>query len=210
MTWRKERVRHKPLSETLSEMAADSTEPRISLRHFMDRAGDRAFGALLFILAFPNIVPTPPGTSAVLGLPMLLLAGQLAWGRRTPWLPRFIAERSLDRGIFAHAVERIAPALRRFERFLKPRAAWLVSPLPERMIGLVTFVLALVIFLPIPLGNIVPAIAICIISLGLLEHDGIAAAVGATLGIAALFLLWGAILVSIRVIVRVIESIGLV
>ncbi len=44
--------------------------------------------------------------------------------------------------------------------------------------GLVCFALAVILFLPIPLLNILPAAAIAIMALGLAERDGIAAALG--------------------------------
>jgi hypothetical protein len=43
---------------------------------------------------------------------------------------------------------------------------------------LLFLVLGVVIFLPIPFGNMLPAIAIIMISLGLIEEDGVLVVVG--------------------------------
>ena len=51
---------------------------RVSVGEIVDRFGTRAFGALLFIFALPNLLPLPPGSSTVLGAPLLLLAPQVA------------------------------------------------------------------------------------------------------------------------------------
>ena len=159
-------LKHQPLSELLARIAADNTRERVSVADLLELAGDRAFGALMFVVALPNVVPTPPGFSAVLGLPLILLSAQFLWGRRTPWLPRAIVTRSIARTDFSSVISRMTSPMRRFERILKPRLGLLVSPAAERLLGIV---LAIILFLPIPLGNMLPASAICIVSLALVE-----------------------------------------
>jgi hypothetical protein len=48
----------------------------------------------------------------------------------------------------------------------------LATPPMEYVVGLVCFVLSVILVLPIPLGNIAPALAICFMALGILERDG--------------------------------------
>jgi len=59
----------------------------------------------------------------------------------------------------------------------------------ERLIGLVAFPLALILFLPIPFGNIPPALAIACLALGLAERDGAAVVVGYVLSAASVAIL---------------------
>jgi hypothetical protein len=162
----------------------------------------------MFVLAVPNVVPMPPGTSAVLGFPLVILAFQLCYGRSAPWLPKTLAARSLPRARFAAALARTNPTLRRAERVLKPRLGFLVSPMAERFIGLVLLVLALILFLPIPFGNMLPAAAICVMSLSLLEHDGLAALIGAALGAVAVLLVWGAVVTFFRAAAAALEHLA--
>lgn len=192
------RATHPALSELLSQVACDEALERVSVANILERAGDRAFGALLFVFAFPNVVPMPPGASAVLGLPLVLLAGQFLCGRKTPWLPRVIRKRAVPRRDFATLLVRISPVLRRIERVLRPRFGLLVGPAAERIIGLVLLVLSVILFLPIPLGNMLPAAAICLISLALIEHDGLIVVVGAILAALAILLVWGAVVAVLR------------
>ena len=165
------------LSEILSGLAADERRSRISVADIFQAMGDRAFGALILIFALPNIVPTPPGTSALTGTPLVFLAAQLMLGQK-PWLPRIIADRSMTRQDFASIVTRVTPWLAKAERMLRPRLGFLIYPPAEYLIGFVCLVLAVILALPVPLGNILPAIAICFFSFGILERDGICVLIG--------------------------------
>jgi hypothetical protein len=156
----------------------------------VDSLGERAFGALMFIFAVPNIIPTPPGTSAILGLPLVILTYQVMIGRQSLWLPETIRKRRMSQEVLGSFVSKILPVMAKLERVLKPRFGLLVSSdLSERLIGLITFSLSIVLFLPIPLNNMLPAAAISCIALGLAERDGLAVGVGYLLGLASVAVL---------------------
>ena len=60
------------LSEMLVSVANDPDRIEISVADIRDAMGDRAFGALMFVLAAPNALPVnAPGVSVVLGIPLL-------------------------------------------------------------------------------------------------------------------------------------------
>jgi hypothetical protein len=156
----------------------------------VDSLGERAFGALMFIFAVPNIIPTPPGTSAILGLPLVILTWQLMIGRQSIWLPEVIRKRKISREVLGSFVSKVLPYMGKIEKVLKPRFGLFVSSdASERVIGFITFALSLVLFLPIPLNNMLPAAAISCIALGLAERDGIAVGLGYVLGIASVAVL---------------------
>src|SRR6185369_9355618 len=151
-------------SQLLRDFLSSHTEPRISLGSLRDALGDRGFGVLLFIFALPNLIPVNiPLLSAVLGAPLVLLAAQLTYGRHKPWFPHWLARQSVSRQNFEAVVRRALPHLERAEELLRPRLTVLLSWTGERLIGLGLLVLTLVLALPIPFGNWLPAVAICII-----------------------------------------------
>lgn len=168
---------HRGFSEVLRELAALERE-RVSVADILQAFGDRAFGALLLVFSLPNALPMPPGTSAILGAPLVFIAFQLMLGRPVLWLPGVIVDRSLKRDDFRALAAKIEPWVVRLERLLKPRAHWLTSPFADRLTGAGCFLLSLVLFLPIPFGNMPPAIAISAFALGLIERDGVAIAAG--------------------------------
>jgi hypothetical protein len=57
-------------------------------------------------------------------------------------------------------------------------------------------VLAIVLTLPIPFGNWLPAFAICIVGLAIVEKDGVAVLIGLAVGVVSLFVA-GAVLIGL-------------
>ena len=178
------------LSAILRAIARDGTRDRISIGDLLQAMEHRAIGALMFIFAVPNAIPVPPGVSAVLGAPLIFLSFQLMLGQR-PWLPRVITDRSLSRYEFEKVVDLAAPWLARAERLMRPRLQQLAHPPAKYVVGLLCLVLSVILFLPIPLGNMLPSIAICIMSLGLLERDGVWVLIGLVTAVISLVIVWG-------------------
>jgi hypothetical protein len=173
-------------SQLLRDFVASHTEPRISLGALRDALGDRGFGVLLFIFALPNLVPVNiPLLSAVLGLPLVLLAAQLTYGRHKPWFPKWLTAQSFSREGFAAVVTKALPALERIEFLLRPRLTVLLSWTGERLIGIAILILALILTLPIPFANWLPAFGIAIFGLAIVEKDGLAVLAGLGVGIAS-------------------------
>jgi hypothetical protein len=181
----------------LRALADDQARERISIGDLASALGDRALGALLFVFAIPNVVPTPPGASTLLGTPLLLLAAQLTFGRR-PWLPALIARQSMSRDGFRGLVHRASPWLEQAERLLRPRWSAFALPPMEYLVGLVCLLLAAILVLPIPLGNIPPALAIALMALGILERDGVWVLVGMVVAVASTVVVSGVVFAIFR------------
>ncbi|WP_280950447.1 exopolysaccharide biosynthesis protein [Rhizobium leguminosarum] len=189
---RRPRPKGRRLSSILRQMAADHSRERISIGDLFDTMGDRAISALMLIFALPNAFPTPPGTSAVLGAPLIFLAAQLTFGLK-PWLPKVIANRSMRREDFETIVGRIHRWLAWAERMLKPRLAIFAEPPAEYLAGAACLLLSIVLLLPVPLGNILPAITISVFAFGILGRDGLFALIGFVMTAVSLVIAGGGI-----------------
>ena len=117
---------------------------------------------------------------------------------RLPWLPPFIANRSMSRDDFAQTISRATPLLARAERLLKPRLSFFVKDRAQNVIGAVCLLLAVILMLPIPLGNMLPAIAISLISLGVLERDGAWVLGGFAVAAGSIFIVAGVVYAMAR------------
>lgn len=178
------------LSSILTAIARAQDKDRISIGDLLEALRRRALGALMFIFAVPTALPMPPGVSAVLGAPLLFLTAQLMLGMK-PWLPRFITDRSLSRVDFERVVATTAPWLARAESVMRPRLTMLAARPAVHLVGLVGLCLSIILFLPIPLGNMLPSIAICIMSLGILERDGLWILIGLIVAVLSVVVVWG-------------------
>ncbi|MGI2034771.1 exopolysaccharide biosynthesis protein [Rhizobium panacihumi] len=184
-------------SEILANLAGDESRERISVGDILASMDDRAIAALIFVFSVPNCFPTPPGTSSVLGIPLIFLTAQLMLGMK-PWLPRLIADRSMTRADFAAMMARTQPWIIKAERMLQPRLQIFATPLAERLLGCLCLVLALVLALPIPLGNMLPALALCIIAFGILEKDGVWTIAGSAIGVVSLGVVAGVVYAMVK------------
>jgi hypothetical protein len=177
-----------PLSQQLLRLVQAGESERVSLGDLLAGIKTHARATLLILFAIPNLLPGLPGTSAITGLPLVVLTFQMMLGRPV-WLPGFIANRSLLRANLLALLTRAAPYLERVERVLHPRLSHLTAEPAQRLIGGIGVLLALLVMLPIPLGNFLPALAILIAALGLLGRDGAFILAAAALAISAVVVL---------------------
>ena len=182
------------VSDLLQLLSRTWPQERVSLGDVTRTLGDRGYGLLMFVLALPGAVP---GLSSIAAIPLALVAMQLAIGLPRPWLPRFLAARSLSRTDFARMVERAEPFLMRIERLLRPRFVLLTGPIGERLMGVMCLVLALLLTVPV-LFNLPLVVPIALMSLALLERDGVFAAIGLAVGVLVLGAVIGLGWVSIQ------------
>lgn len=183
--WTEEK--QKPISVILRELCAEDS---VRLGDIIDRFGHRAFGSLMFVFAIPNLLPLPPGSSTVLGAPLLLLAPQVAIGIHAPWLPKGVDDRTISGADLTKAFSRLLPWVERIERVSRPRMAFMFGSVGDRLIGAVCSLLAFVLILPIPLGNLLPALTIGVLGFSLLQRDGLFAMIGYALAGVSAFLLY--------------------
>lgn len=187
-------------SERLSDhLRALDTKADTTVGAIVDSLGSQGFGATMFVFAAPNLIPNPPGTSSILGPPLIFLTAQLMLGRETVWLPDALRQRKVSREFTASFVCRAEPFLTRLERLLRPRYTFLAGTnVATRMIGIFALPLALILMLPLPFLHMLPGAAMTCFSLALAEGDGLAAAAGYVLAVASLALI-GAITFAAKI-----------
>jgi hypothetical protein len=184
-----------PLSaaDMLHALADTSDGDTITIEEILTALGNQGFGLLVLVLALPNAIPGPiiPGFSVPFALGIVILSVQLLRGHRRPLLPSWLLRRRIRRERFKRFVVRAEPALRRFERWFKPRPARFMAQRPAdrpRTLGGVLIAFALVLALPIPLGNGPQAFALCVVALGMFEGDEKVETAGIVLGVLSMLL----------------------
>src|SRR5205085_11057070 len=168
-----------PFSQLLTHVLDEHGGERLTLGELSARLRDRAWGGLLLIFAAINLLPLPPGATTVTGIPLLVLTAQLAAGRARPWFPHTLDQRGIGRETIARLIAKVEPLEHRIERVLKPRLCNLTGHRAARVIGVISFLLSVVLWLPIPLGNHAPALAMTMFALALIYRDGVMVILGA-------------------------------
>jgi hypothetical protein len=183
-----------PLSQRLAQIIEEPGPDRLRFSELAAQLHARAWGGLLLIFAAINVLPLPPGTSVFFAIPLLLVSGQMVFGRATPWFPARIDRRGVTKQELGRLVHKMQWVEIRMERIFKPRLPILTGPTAARLIGLVCFLLALLAGIPVPLFHVAPAIAIVLFGLALIYRDGvlvIAATVAAVLSLIVDALIFG-------------------
>lgn len=178
------RPSHIKTSEVLQRLRDDvADEASITVGWLVSRLGTRAFGAIILLMALPNITPQIPGMSTLFGLLIMLPAVQIMLGLSQMWLPSFLANRTMPGPTVSKILAFAIPWVERMEKLIKPRFEFLMSPPFENIVGGAVLFLGFILFLPIPGANFLPAVACAFMALGMLERDGLFIMAG--LGIAA-------------------------
>lgn len=196
------------LSSLLLAFAANFTAERVRVRDIIESLGQRSFGFILLIFALPNSLPILgiPGVSTITGMPMLFVAVQMALGHKRVYLPRWIAESSIATADFQKLINKVAPWLRRVEKLMRPRLTVLTLGSAERWLGAFCVLLAFLLVLPIPLGNLLPALGILFIALGLIENDGVCVLMGLAIGVVAWGFLSGLVWVAVQTVLAMLDQ----
>lgn len=185
------------VSHIVAALCDGPPDDMLSVRDLLHAFGERASGLLILVFALPNGIPAPlaPGMSAILGLPLLLLSGQMLLGYREPWIPASWGARRFRRSQIAAALRPSLPYLRWLEQWIRPRFTFFARRNAVRLLGALMLWNALVLSLPIPLANLLPAWALILGALGQIERDGALVMVSGLVGLAgtiwAGFLIWG-------------------
>jgi hypothetical protein len=178
------------ISEILAALPNQFSTPTVTIAALSDALSGRAYGMLMLVLALPNLIPIPaPGLSAIVGAPLIFVTLQMMLGLKSPWFPNFIGKRKLKTEQLRRVCNRVVPVMEKLELLTSPRLKFLAKPPVDRFIALICVALSLMIMMPIPFGNALPALAICLFSIGILQRDGLFVIAGLTvilLGTAAI------------------------
>lgn len=144
-------------------------------------AGPRAYAAILLLFALPEALPLPiAGMSTILAIPLVLVSVQMILHGADPRVPRWLSQRRVPLSMMQPFLDRLIRLLSWLDRVARPRCHGIADQ--TRLIGVVCLTLALIIALPIPFGNMLPALCILATAVGMMRRDGILVAVSLMAG----------------------------
>lgn len=165
-----------PLSETLSQAVNSIEGETVTLRNLMLAIGEQGMLVLCAIATLPFLIPVSiPGVSTVFGAAIVLLAVAITLNR-LPWLPQRILDRPLETAKLLPALRKGVAIVSRLDKWVRPRALTLTSGPMARINGLVLIFTGLLLMAPfglVPFSNTAPAVAILLLTMGMLQRDGV-------------------------------------
>lgn len=181
------------LSQVLEDAKKLLTGEKTSLGDILNLFGDRGTAFILFLVALPAALPVPAiGIFIIIAPPLLFLTAQQMIGKKVIWLPEEIKEKEFQTASLIRVIDKSLPITRAVEVLLRPRLTSLTNSLATCVIGLMGFIMALSVLVPLPLTNTVPSIGIALMSMGVLMRDGIAVIFGAIIGLGWVLMLTAA------------------
>lgn len=163
----------------VADLTASAGPDGLTLREILDRLDERAFGLMILILSIPCLVPALYGVPQIVGIPILLLAGQILVGRHEPWLPETVLKRSVSRAMLGRMADFAVRRMGWFERLSRPRLTLFAVGIAERATA--AFMMLATVTIILPLTNTVPSVALALMAVGLIQRDGVFVLAGAAI-----------------------------
>ena len=165
--------------DRLRDQAADGS--RVTVGDVVAAIGSRGYGPLLFVPALIELSPigAVPGVPTLLALIIVVIAAQIAAGRRNIWLPQALSRRSVPGGDLERSADRMRPMARWLDRWFHGRLEGLLTG-PFVRTGAVVAILLCLTVPPlelVPWASSAPMAAIAMFGLAMLARDGLLMAI---------------------------------
>ena len=163
------------LSAQLRQLADREEHDELTLGSLMDELQGRVYTLLLLVLALPMCQPVPlPGLSTPFGVAIALLGLRFALSQR-PWMPKRLLATKLSGNLFPAVMRGGARVLGVFEKLLHPRMTGVFEFGQTRFLaGTIVCLCGLLLLLPLPIPgtNMLPALTVILTAAAFSERDG--------------------------------------
>jgi hypothetical protein len=186
------------VSETLEKLARKDQKGSTKILDILEDFHENGIllAMIFFALPISTPLPSPPGFTTIIAMPLIILSIQMIFGSKRIKLPQKINNYEIKNSTLKLVNDKIVPIIKAIEKYTKPRLGFAKSVYCEQFIGFLSFVAAISIAIPLPLTNALPALGISVMALGLLNRDGIVIIIGCTITIIGLTVALSAVLAS--------------
>lgn len=154
----------------------------VSIDAMLDSVGRRSFGPLILVPALIAMSPLSgiPTLPSILGVIVVLIAGQMLIGKKHFWLPQKALDRKIDEKAFTKGIKAIRPVGRFVDKLLRPRLTFLTGHVGDKVVALA----CILVGVTMPPLEILPFLAttagaaLTLFSLSLIAEDGLLALIG--------------------------------
>lgn len=165
------------LGEQLAQIIRELPGDSLTLGELLDVFGDEGLLLLTMLLTLVFLIPVSiPGVSTVFGAAILLVGVSRLIGRPL-WLPATIRHRALPADRLRPGLEHGLVWVRRLEKISCPhRLCGLIDGRAQAMVANLAFILAALLLMApfgfVPFSNTLPALALLLYAVGMIQRDG--------------------------------------
>ena len=164
------------LSATLSQTIDGIKGETVTLRELMNAIGEQGLLLLCALATLPFLFPVSiPGVSTVFGAAIVLLSVAITLNRM-PWLPDKILDRPMDTAKLVPVMRKGVRIVTRIDSWVRPRALHLTAGRMTFFNGCVLVFGGVLLMAPfglIPFSNTAPAVGILLLTVGMIQRDGV-------------------------------------
>lgn len=166
--------------KALEGLLEKSKKGAVSVKAFLTALSGR--GKVLILVILTLFFSLFPGIAIPFGVYLCYLGLRIAFNKTWIWLPKFVLRLEIPSGILRRVLNQLVRFLKFLERWTSPRLHKLARPLTN---GLVISILGIVLALapPIPLIGFAAYLAVFLVSIGLLNSDGVFTLLGYVSGL---------------------------
>ena len=161
-------------SKIISEVSDQIPEDGVNFREFLDLIGEQGGLISCLILVAPFLLPVSiPGSSLPFGLAIILI--NIAILTKThPLIPKMVMEYKISQNAMVSLLNGMNRILKGLEKFVKPRFNIVTKPYMDQVnnVFMIFCAFLLMLPLPVPLTDFLPAYSILFLTLGSVENDG--------------------------------------
>lgn len=165
--------------------APEASGLTVDLQELLRLHGEASTAVVLMLLSITTVIPIA-GAGMVLSFGIFALAWRWARQLETTTLPQALGRLTLNARWTRRCLHTLAWLYRQADRWLKPRWQALTHDRARPGWAIWIALMGLVIFLPIPFGNVLPSLSLVSLSLGWMFRDGLALVLSGLFGVSAL------------------------
>ena len=182
------------ITDVLESVKDNASGEKVELGEVVEHLENRGFGPILLAPALVALLPTGaiPGIPSACGILIFLIAIQMAWGKKHPWLPKKLKSIGFSRDKLGQVIDKSAPVTKKVDRWFKPRILILSDGVVKRSVALLC-ALAGLMMIPlelVPFAVMLPAFAIVLAAVGLSTEDGIVITIASVIMVGSFYLMY--------------------
>lgn len=182
------------ITDVLESVKENAEGEKVELGEVVEHLENRGFGPILLAPALVALLPTGaiPGIPSACGILIFLIAIQMAWGKKHPWLPKRLKSIGFSQDKLGTVIDKATPYTKKVDRWFKPRVSILSEGIVKRAVA-VLCALAGLVMIPlelVPFAVMLPAFAIVLAAVGLSTEDGIVIFIASIIMVSSFYLLY--------------------